>query len=89
MIIEDKNKLIPQMVRRVFPIKGFSFLIKAKPFIGKPLLTAAVFLSSEEASFITGINLYVDGGINCGRNIGLDNPYNSAGIKGSGIGVLD
>lgn len=50
---------------------------------------AAVFLSLEEASFITGINLYVDGGINCGRNIGLDNPYNPAGIKGSGVGVLD
>lgn len=56
---------------------------------GEDIGYAAVFLSSEEASFITGINLYVDGGINCGRNIGLDNPYNPAGIKGSGVGVLD
>lgn len=30
MIMEDKNRLMPQMVRRVFPMKGFSFVMKAK-----------------------------------------------------------
>ena len=56
---------------------------------GEDVGYAAVFLASEEATFITGINLFVDGGISCGRNIGSDTPDNPEGICGVGAGVLD
>lgn len=30
----------------------------------------AAFLASEEARFITGINIFVDGGVSCGEDTG-------------------
>lgn len=35
---------------------------------GKDIGYAAAFLASEEARFITGINLFVDGGVSCGED---------------------
>lgn len=56
---------------------------------GEDIGYAAAFLASGEAGFITGIELTVDGGISCGRNIGNDCPENPAPIRGLGAGVLE
>ena len=54
-------------VRRLFASKCLI------PRIGEPqdIVNAALFLASDEASYVTGINLPVDGGFAVGGGVGV------------------